>query len=367
MKRVLIARLAIPLACSLVSCQSAAIVEVRDAALEYQALVGGAPSTIHVEEIDGFLQELGDGLLIEAEALALELEVEQREVRSRRGRPGTDTEPSQRWIIREKQLADLEMLPYDSLDVFLVHSKAPNAATPGDNCAQVTTRLFLEVDEPEYIAAVIAHELGHIVDQHMIKQVIRRKQHSGLVGVVAAVGAAADGYNSASAQQYGYDYTPTDWGSIYQASIASYKPWRKADEYRADLIGLELYMRYGLDPDKFLGVFETLFAHGGDEESDTHPTLSSRIEKIEGALQGPDLPEAPSRVLDSERLAELQGLLARTLEGFGEVLPTNEEYLAGLIDSGQLARQLNCCGPITYDQDVMARQYEILLKRRLGE
>lgn len=353
--------LVLPLAMALLGCQAAAINEVRMTSLKYQSVIRRAPSTIRIDQIDRFLTRVSRDLLKQAPVVSEELRLEYKSMRSL-VREASSPRPIK--LISEAALSKEKFKPFDRFKAYLVHSEAPNAATPGDNMAQITSRLFLEVKEPEFVVAALAHELGHIVAQHMIHQVVRRKGHSAFIGTIAVLGAAADGYNAGMARQYGYSYTPTDWGGLARDAITAYKPWRKRDEFDADLIGLKLYVAAGYDPKMYIGVFKTLFAKGGDKESDTHPPISERIARIETALEAMGDRAAPSKDLDRAEFRSLQTLLADYLVGEGPHIETNEESLASLIGAGTLSTQLNCCGSIGLNPKQTARQYQRILNRR---
>jgi peptidase M48-like protein len=347
----------IPFAFALVGCQSAAIKEVRDSASSYESMVKSADSRVHYEETDEFLDIVGEDFLELAEAHASARTEAYEATRGLDRGTGAIRAP------RTIDTADLRaegLDPYDDYNVYLVHSHSPNAATPGDNCAEITTRLFLELDRPEHVYAVIAHEIGHVVGQHQIEQVVRRQEHTGLVTAVSILGATADAYNASVASQSGYYYQPTDWSALHQNAIQSYRPWRKEDEFEADRIGLELYCELGLDPEHYAGAFEKLMVLIGDEASETHPQTSQRIERIRQAITERGLSAEP-RQLDQEGFRQLQESLAIYLASQEGRFALQEDCVAEALGHGAVKSAVNACGSFA-DAPAQARwEYQSVL------
>ena len=251
------------------ACRSAAIKEVVEGSMDYQSHLETTPARVRVETVDDYLNRVAACIMNASrrweDAQALQVEAERKRSR-RNGALATS-------------ISSEHIEFYDEFSVYVVHSVAPNAATPGDNCAELTTRLFLELECPEELVAVLCHEFAHVQLEHQVNQVLRRKQHAVGVGIVAGLGAAADAYAASLNPQHKMQ----DWDGMYQEAVSAYKPWDKRDEFAADSRGLDYYLELGLDPAKYVLVFE-LLSRWGDDESETHPRISDRIQRINDRL-----------------------------------------------------------------------------------
>jgi predicted Zn-dependent protease len=250
---------------------------------------------------------------------------------------------------------------YDQFDIFLLHSPSPNAATPGDNCAEITTRLFLEAEYPEQVVAALAHEFGHIRCLHTINGVQRRLETEVVVAIVAGIGAGVDAHASASNPYY---KPTTNWGTWMNNVMATYRPWRKEDEFEADQLGLRLYQRLGLDPDRYKSLF-SLLGEWGDKESESHPRISDRIARIEAALsERPAV--ASTRELDGNAFRSTQATLAQHLKDLDSkgFLVSNEDVQGTAKKSGRGRAQVACCGPLDRDPVLLNAGFDAILERR---
>ncbi|MCC6407191.1 MAG: M48 family metalloprotease [Planctomycetes bacterium] len=324
-------------------CRSAALSEVRSNVDKYHAYLQVTPARAQSPSIDQFLEQIATDVL----HASLQLE-------------GSRAIPDER---DESNRISF----YDGLDLYLVHSPAPNAATPGDDCAEVTTRLFLEVDRPECVVAVVCHEFGHIRAMHQFHEVLRRKQHNGAMFTLAMLGAAAEGYANAQNAAYGQPYNQrhTNWGRLYAEAVRTYKPWDKQDEHEADLIGLELYLQQGFDPAHYLSVYDVL-TRFSPAESDTHPSPEARLAVLRERLDSCP-PTPPFRELDAGQFQDLQYelavIVAKLLEA--DELISNEGVVAALASVSGDSHRVNCCGPTTYDRSEMDAAFVAVWLSRL--
>lgn len=317
----------------LFGCKAMATREVVRSADDYHSYLESTPARVDVPEVQEFLDTTSANLLSCA-----------RKIYGDGGDHG-----------------DLDL--FDNFDVYLVHSVAPNAATPGDDCAQLTTRLFLGADHPEQIVAVLAHELGHIVALHQVSQVQRRMTNSVVAGVVSSVGAGLDAY-AASQNPY---HIQQDWNAIYLDALAAYKPWRKEDEFEADAIGFEMYRALNLDPALYISLFDLLVAELGDEESESHPRISERVARLE-TLAGSGSGAKPPVRLSPTRLRELQRLLIwemTELARFNQLISDERAYAHAVVRDGRdRDHKISCCGPLDYDVELMTEGFLQLWGRR---
>ncbi len=168
----------------------------------------------------------------------------------------------------------------------LIDSDEVNAfAIPGGYC-YVQVGLLRETGNEAELAAVLAHEIGHVTERHGAKAV-SRAQFYGLVGALAL----------------GDD--PKKLAEVAEAIIRSGILLRhsREDELEADAVAVRTLHRAGIEPDGLVRFFEKLRAKEGRrgglfEYFSTHPLTTMRIEIAKGLI-GELGPGAPDRRSDS--------------------------------------------------------------------
>lgn len=356
------------------SCKAAATREAILFATSIKESREASPARLRIAEVDEYLGEIAD----ELSRASLEIdweEIRMAEAASDSGEAAAvaelgpeaspEGEPMEAVFPATPKELDHEYdIPiYDGFCPFLVHSVAPNASTPGDDCADLTTRLLMEAEKPEQIVAVLAHEFGHIREFHVVKQIHERKNTEVGVGLVALAGAYVDARAAASNPYY---RPTTNWGEFYVKIMATYRPWDKNDEYEADLRGLHLFLHLGYDPADYISLFE-LFGEWGDAESETHPRTSERIARLDAALSNLDLPEEYMH-RDLQQFRRLQALVADELSRLNQVgfLVSIEDHTADRKSQGLSVVPVSACGPLDYDFEAMDRSFWNLVTARSG-
>lgn len=241
-----------------------------------------SPAVIRDPAVDGYLDELG-ALVLDA---ARELE---------------DVDP------HAPPSADINV--YDRFDVVLVHSTTLNAWVYGDDFTCVTSNLVLHAEQPEEIVAVLCHEFAHLRDDHLIEAKEREIGHMAVGGLIEVLGVAAE----LAATMYGM---PIQFSAMAQEAAQehrmTFEPGRPEDEFEADAYGFKLYRSMGLDVAVYDDLFERLVDRYGDHASDSHPSLGSRVDRMQ-ETQGKHVASAPHRELDEERLRTAQRRLSKLL------------------------------------------------------
>lgn len=162
--------------------------------------------------------------------------------------------------------------PYQFRFYLLADGRTVNAfALPGGQIF-ITEALFGRLRNVDELAAVLGHEIGHVLARHSAERLAKDTLTQTLVGAVVI--GSGGGYDTAQiAQMVG--------------SLVSMKHGR-ADELEADTLGLRLSQEAGFDPRAMIGVMQTLEkASGGSgqpEFASTHPNPGNRIEHIKEEL-----------------------------------------------------------------------------------
>jgi predicted Zn-dependent protease len=146
----------------------------------------------------------------------------------------------------------------------------PNAfALPGGKVG-VNSGLLTVARNQDQLAAVIAHEIGHVVENHHDERITRQM---GAAGAVQLLGALAGNYGQAAAQ-----------GGSVLAQTGFLLPGSRAQETEADIVGQRLMASAGYDPRAAVALWENMIAAGGNRPPQwlsTHPNPQSRIGELQ--------------------------------------------------------------------------------------
>ncbi len=199
-----------------------------------------------------------------------------------------------------------------SVEILMVNDRSMNAFVAGGRRIFLNTGLMTELETPEELLGVIAHETGHIVGGHEARRAInlRNAQGPALIGLLAGIAAGVAGGGEAAAAIAGGTQ------GILGRTLLRYN---RAEEASADQAALSFLERADIDPNGLLEVLEQfrgqeVLAIGNlDPYVLTHPLSTERMSLIErrvGALSGHAWPADPDRTYWHDRLrAKLAGFL----------------------------------------------------------
>lgn len=141
----------------------------------------------------------------------------------------------------------------------------PNAFALPDGTIVLTDELVAFADDDQVVLGVLAHEIGHVVHEHSLRQLYRA---AGVAGLIMLIG--------------GDIGSGTEDVLIQGAALLSLSYSRGA-EREADRYSVELMHKAGHDPAAIARFFELLRDRLGDaSEADflsTHPATPERIEE----------------------------------------------------------------------------------------
>lgn len=147
--------------------------------------------------------------------------------------------------------------------------KEPNAfALPGGKVG-VNTGIFGVATNQDQLAAVLAHEIGHVVEHHHDERITR--QMGASVGV-QLLGALAGDYGTLASQ-----------GGSLLAQTGFLLPGSRTQESEADIVGQRLMAQAGFDPAQAVNLWQNMIAAGGSRPPQwlsTHPDPQSRIQEL---------------------------------------------------------------------------------------
>lgn len=155
----------------------------------------------------------------------------------------------------------------------IVDDPSVNAFSIPGGHVYVNSGLIGTAGKADELAAVLAHEISHVVARHVIKQAEKEQE-------ISAIGSILLGQNPGALQTLVAQV-------VAGGAIARFS---RADEKQADDMGLDLMVRAGYDPHGMLDFFQRLLAlqQGGNNSVSRffadHPGTQDRIDDISGRI-----------------------------------------------------------------------------------
>lgn len=164
-------------------------------------------------------------------------------------------------------------------EIVVFQDPSANAfALPGGKIG-VHTGILPVAKTPEQLAAVLGHEVGHVLARHGNERV-----SEGLAAQIGVMGVAA--------LLSGEDTSPTKLNLMTAALGAGTQygillPHSRAQESESDLIGLDLMSRAGFDPRQSVDLWVNMSAGGKapPEFLSTHPSGTTRIDNLKAHMK----------------------------------------------------------------------------------
>jgi predicted Zn-dependent protease len=161
-------------------------------------------------------------------------------------------------------------------DFFIVEDPSINAFAGPAGHVGVNAGLILSAETEAELAAVVAHEIAHVSQQHLLRSIEAQKQMSlpatALLIAAAVLGAAIDPQAGAAALM-----------GVQGAAAQRQINFTRSNEEEADRIGIDTLARAGQDPYAMPGFFQKLtkatriYDSGAPELLRTHPVTTDRI------------------------------------------------------------------------------------------
>jgi len=165
-------------------------------------------------------------------------------------------------------------------EVQVFETAEPNAfALPGGKIG-VQSGMLKIAKTPAQLAAVLGHEVGHVIAQHgneRISQTLATESGLALLSMAAATN------DPAKQQQRQLLLGLIGLG----AQVGILLPFSRTQESEADRIGLENMARAGFDPHEAITLWKNMEAEGGGQPPEflsTHPSHGTRIANLEQLL-----------------------------------------------------------------------------------
>ena len=161
----------------------------------------------------------------------------------------------------------------DSIDFEIVNDPSVNAFSIPGGHVYINSGLIAQADKVDELAAVMAHEISHIVHRDVLKQVEQQQE-------ISAIGSILLGQN------------PSALSQIVAQVVAggAMARFSRADEKAADDAGLQFMAQAGYDPHGMLDLFQKLLTleQGGNSSVQRffqdHPGTQDRINDIQSRI-----------------------------------------------------------------------------------
>lgn len=144
----------------------------------------------------------------------------------------------------------------------------------------VYTGLFKVATNQDQLAAVVAHEIGHVLAHHHNERITRQAGAAGVVQLLGGLLGSRYGSGIANAAVQG--------GSIL-AQTGFLLPGSRTQETEADVVGQQLMARAGFDPRAAVNLWENMIEAGGSRPPEwlsTHPDPNARIGELRSRAAG---------------------------------------------------------------------------------
>src|SRR4051812_17690549 len=263
-----------------------------------QMHTGLEPAVMHDPELSAYLQKVGERIIESAR----ELDKQGYGPESHK----SDKSGENAWMFSDK------------MHFYFVNSKTLNAFTTGGEHMYIYNELFEQCKTEDELAAVMAHEYGHVYARHVKKGMDRQLGQNVGTGV-AAVGGGIAGFllgglgTGISAASSTASVTKTAGKFVGMG-------YTRGDEDEADKIGFAFYTRAGWDPEHFADFFKHMIEAGYDktpEMMSDPPKLAPRVANTDKRLAKLPADAAQWRsppINDAQQFAALQ-LRAAQLAG----------------------------------------------------
>ena len=161
-------------------------------------------------------------------------------------------------------------------EVVVFNEKSPNAfALPGGKIG-VHTGLLKVAQNQHQLAAVIGHEIAHVLAQHSNERVSQQFAVQGSLALTEALAGVTTGTGQTLMGLLGV-------GAQYGILM----PYGRSQESEADLIGLDLMADSGFDPRESVALWVNMGKTGGAKPPEflsTHPSHGTRITDLRARM-----------------------------------------------------------------------------------
>ena len=162
----------------------------------------------------------------------------------------------------------------------ILDSDTINAFAAPGGFVFITKGALLKMKNEAELAAVLGHEIGHINNRHILKELPPPRETGGIVNTLAALLVAQGTVVSSAFSEV-----------VNQASEMLFsKGYKKEDEFEADKSAIYYVAETGYTPRGLFDFIKRLKEYRAKDENavvyNTHPSPTERLERIKKLLEG---------------------------------------------------------------------------------
>jgi predicted Zn-dependent protease len=162
-------------------------------------------------------------------------------------------------------------------EVVVFRDDSANAfALPGGKIG-VHTGLLKVAQNQDQLAAVIGHEIAHVLAEHGKERVSEQLVAQGGMSLLSAV------IGNPEDPRHGLLMGALGLGAQFGVLL----PHSRAQESEADIVGLDYMAKAGFDPRQSVNLWQNMAAAGGGQQPEfmsTHPSHGTRIQNLQAAI-----------------------------------------------------------------------------------
>lgn len=238
------------------------------------AVLAALSAGVHAADIE--LPDLGDAssAIISQQQ---EYELGQKILKAYRSQTPVSTDPFVYDYLENliQELAYYSELPDRSFDLLVIENDSLNAFAAPGRIIGVNTGTFLYCETEDQLASIIAHELAHLSQRHIARQMHEQQKASipTMAGILAGIVLAATG---------NVDAGMATITATQGLALDSQLRYSRSFEQEADRVGFETMVKAERNPKAAGDMFEVMlrrsrFSRRPPEFLSTHPISESRI------------------------------------------------------------------------------------------
>lgn len=248
-----------------------------------------------------------------------------------------DPELSQYLTTMGRKLAAFAPGAVPEVEMFGVRDPEINAFAMPGGFIGINTGLIVSSGSESELAAVVAHEIGHVVQRHIARGMTQQSQNgmlmlASLAGALLAALAGGGGNLAMGVAAFGQ-----------AAAINRQLGFSRDAEREADRAGFQMLTKAGYDAEGMSQMFSRLMnasrlneGAGGGSWASTHPLSIERMSDVQNRVRS----TPPSRHVDSDdfwyvraKMRVVQGRDAVSLRSAGQQLQDEAQALSGVRQS----------------------------------
>lgn len=206
-----------------------------------------------------------------------EYELGQQVLKAYRSQMPTSSDPII-YSYLEQLIADIAEhsdLDNKNFDLIVIDSPVMNAFAAPGRVIGINTGIFLTAESEAQLGSIVSHELAHLSQRHIARQMIAQKNATlpTLAGILAGIAIAAAG---------GGDAGMAAITATQGLALDSRLRFTRSFEQEADRIGIQTLAKSGRDPEAAGEMFEAMmrdqrYTRRPPEFLSTHPVTESRV------------------------------------------------------------------------------------------